>query len=246
LKRPAPSAGRRAVSHGVVIEQNNATGNISYWEESLNHSAADRQGISLADYVHAIYGFLRQAKCRDVLMIGCGGGTLATMLRRARVKVVIVDNEARSFDIARRYFHLADDMECHVDDGQAFLRRDPRRYDAIVLDAYGDGGLPAHLVTRRFFELVRARLRPRNSLFLINLLVADDEDRAADRIAWRLSRVWRRVRLLDSDGWEDRNAVAMAGKVSKLKCPRLLLRPKSGARKLAGQLRLLSFRELRG
>ena len=58
-----------------VIEQNNATGGVSYWQRNDNQSVADKNGISLADYIHAMYGFLRQAKAQRVLMIGCGGGT---------------------------------------------------------------------------------------------------------------------------------------------------------------------------
>ena len=72
--------------HGFVIEYNNSTGNVSFWEKDDNHSVADKNGVSTADYIHAMYGFLRQAKSKHVLMIGCGGGTLATMLRRVGVK----------------------------------------------------------------------------------------------------------------------------------------------------------------
>jgi hypothetical protein len=57
-----------------VIEQVNASGAVTYWRDSNNQSSCDAQGISLADYIHAMFGFLRQAGSRDVLMIGCGGG----------------------------------------------------------------------------------------------------------------------------------------------------------------------------
>jgi len=235
----------RRVSSGFVVEQNNATGGVSFWEKHLNHSAADRNGVSLASYVHAIYGLIRQAKCREILMIGCGGGTLATMLHRQGVKVVIVDTDLRSFDIARRYFHMPEDIACHVGDGRAFLCCQTRRYDAIVLDAYAGGKIPRHLKTARFFALVKSRLRVRNSLFLVNLLVKDDDDHVPDRFAWRLSAVWRKVRLLDAEGLDDRNAVAMAGSVQELVRPRLTLRPQVGAGKLTGELGDLDFRALR-
>ncbi|HXC53704.1 MAG TPA: fused MFS/spermidine synthase [Rhizomicrobium sp.] len=229
----------------AAIEQKNATGAVVYWEKGANQSEADAGGVSLADYIHAMFGFLVQAGARDVLMIGCGGGTLATMLRRAGVAVTIADIDARSFAIARAYFALPDDVACHVADGAAFLRRTRRRFDAIVLDAFDGGLIPQQLLTPAFFALAKARLRRRGGLFLVNLIVADDRDRTPDRVARLLGRIWAHARLLDSDGWLDRNAVAAAGAVAALRRPRLLMPPRRGAKKLAASLATLKFRRLR-
>jgi spermidine synthase len=233
----------------MVVEVNNATGAVSFWQKDDNHSIADARGISTVDYIHAMYGFLRQAGSRHVLMIGCGGGTLANMLRRVGVQVTIVDIDRRSFEIASTYFRLPDDVECHVADGAAFLRRDARRYDAIVLDAYCDGEIPNHMRRRRFFNLLKSRMRARNALLLVNLMVANDDDRGPDRLARLMRRTWPNVRLLDAMGRneiEGRNGVALAGAVRKLKRPRLLLRPQRGAKTLARELRELDFRPVRG
>lgn len=227
-----------------VIEQNNATGGVSYWQAADNQSLADRNGVSLADYIHALYGFLRQAKAKNVLMIGGGGGTLATMLARMGVAVTVLDIDPLSFEIARRYFQMPATVECHVADGQKFLKADPRRYDAIVLDAFSDEIIPRHFLKDAFFKLVKSRLK-RGGLFLINIVVADDEDMTADRICWRLHETFRSVRLLDTDGWENRNAIALAGAVGKLKRPRLLMPPLNGAKDLAAELKILDFRPLR-
>ena len=228
-----------------VIVQDNATGGISYWQDRANQSEADADGVSLADYIHAMFFFLRQAKSRDVLMIGCGGGTLATMLRRVGVAVTIVDIDAAAFDVARRYFHLPDDVETHVADGAAFLRHHTHRYDAIVLDAYNADAIPKQFLATKFFALAKSRLKPRGSLFLLNFLVADDGDRSPDNAARLMMKTWRGVRLLDSDGWIDRNAVIAAGAVAKLKRPTLLMPPRRGAKKFAAGLRTMKFRKLR-
>ncbi len=232
--------------HSFVVEQNNATGCISFWEKTDNHSVADRHGVSTVDYIHAMYGFLRQAKSREVLMIGCGGGTLATMLRRVGVAVTIVDIDGRNFDIAHHYFHMPDDVDCHIADGEAFLRRDSRAYDAIVLDAYSDNDMPRHFQKQRFFNLLKAHLRSRNGLVLVNLMAAHDEDHDPDRIARLMQRTWSQVRLLDAEGYEGRNVVAVAGAVRALKRPRLMMRPQRGAKSLANELRRLEFRPIRG
>jgi spermidine synthase len=227
-----------------VIEQNNRTGGVSYWQAADNQSLADRRGVSLADYIHALYSFLRQAKSRNVLMIGGGGGTLATMLRRAGVTATIVDIDPMCFEIARCYFQMPGTVECHVGDGAAFLRRSQRRFDAIVLDAFADEIIPPHFLKTKFFALVKAHLTARG-IFLVNIVVAGDDDRTPDRIAQQMGRTWRDVRLLDSDGWENRNAIALAGAVKKFRRPRLLMRPQIRARQIAAELRVLDFRPLR-
>ena len=228
-----------------VIEQVNASGAVTYWRDSNNQSSCDAQGISLADYIHAIFGFLRQARCRDVLMIGCGGGTLATMLHRAGVRVVMVDIDPLSFKVARDYFHMSSGIECHTADGAAFLRRHAERYDAIVVDAFADGIIPKQLLTRAFFASAKRRLRPRHSLLLLNVIVASDDDRMPDRIARAMKSAWRNVRILDSDGWLDRNAIVVAGAVGRLRRPRLVMPPMRGAGKIAKGLGELTFRAIR-
>jgi spermidine synthase len=229
----------------LVIEQSNATGRVSYWDNVTNHSEADRNGVSMADYIHAMFGFLRQMKARRVLMIGCGGGNLATMLHAKGVAVTIVDISAVSFEIARNYFHLPHDIECHVADGAAFLRRTRARYDAIVLDAYDDEAIPKQFLRKSFFDLAKSRMAARNAIFLMNIIVANDADRTPDRIVRLMRKTWRDARLHDADGWDDRNAVAVAGAVRKLKPPRLLMPPARGAKKIAKNLRELDFRALR-
>ncbi|HEY0301316.1 MAG TPA: fused MFS/spermidine synthase, partial [Rhizomicrobium sp.] len=235
----------KVTHHPIAIEQNNATGRVAYLQTGLSQSVADARGVSLAEYIHAMYFYLRRAKAREVLMIGCGGGTLATMLHRAGARVSVVDIDPAAIEIARRYFHLPDAVRCHIGDGRAFLRRDPRRYDAIVLDAYAGGALPRQFAAKGFFDSVKAHLKPRKGLFLVNLLTADDADRRADRIAKLMGRTWPQVRLLDAPGWDDRNTVALAGAVKALPRPRLLLKPQRCARQIAAGLKTLDFREPR-
>lgn len=229
----------------AVIEQDNATGRISYWQGCDNQSLADRNGISLADYIHAMYGFIRQSKARHVLLIGCGGGTLATMLRRARVKVTMVDNDPTSFAIARTYFALSDAIDCHVADGVRFLKDKATRYDAIVLDAYSGGGIPKPFLKPAFFALARSRLK-RGGILLVNITAKNDADRLPDRIARTMQTAFGdTVKLHDADGYFDRNVVAVAGDTRALRPPRLMLKPERRARAIAKNLRELDFRPLR-
>src|SRR5689334_17284886 len=108
---------RRSPAPGHVIVQDNRSGKVSYWQKEYHQSAADQRGVSTADYIHAMFFFLRQVKAKDVLMIGCGGGTLATMLTAKGVAVTVVDLHKLSFDIAKDYFALPGAVDCHVADG---------------------------------------------------------------------------------------------------------------------------------
>jgi cyclopropane fatty-acyl-phospholipid synthase-like methyltransferase len=230
---------------GHYIIQDSRTGKVSYWQKEYHQSAADRHGVSTADYIHAMYFFLMQAGTRDVLMIGCGGGTLATMLHRSGVKVTVVDLHKFSFDIARKYFQLPDTVECHVADGIAYMKQHRRKHDALILDAFGEGGMPAKFMQPEFFKLAKSRLKPRDSLFLMNVIVADDDDRTPDILVGAMRGQWGRVRLLDTDGWVDRNAVIAAGAVTNLKKPKVLMPPVPGGQKLARQLDILDWRPVR-
>ena len=174
-------------------------------------------------------------------MIGGAGGTLATMLSRRGIRVTLVDINPAAFDIARLYFHMPNAVKCHAGDGAGFLRKHRTRYDAIVLDAFSEEKVPRHFLKTKFFRLVKTRLS-RGGIFLVNITVLDDEDPVPDGLCHALKTVWRQVRLLDSDGFENRNAVAMAGGVKDLKRPRLLIKPVTGARTLARELSQLAFR----
>ncbi len=230
---------------GHYIIQDSRTGKVSYWQKEYHQSAADAHGVSTADYIHAMYFFLMQAGARDVMMIGCGGGTLATMLVRSNVQVTVVDLHKFSFDIARKYFHLPDAVTCHVADGVEYLKTHRARHDALVLDAFGEGGMPEAFMQPGFFKLAKTRLKPKNSLFLMNVIVADDDDDTPDDLVRALRRQWGRVRLLDTDGWTDRNAVIAAGAVTNLKRPKVLMAPRPGGGKLAKELDILDWRAIR-
>lgn len=59
-------------------------------------------------------------------------------------------------------------------DARRTLAEDVRQYDVVIGDAFTDIAVPAHLVTREFFQLVSDRLSPRG-VFAMNIL--DNTDR---------------------------------------------------------------------
>jgi len=227
-----------------TVQRDRAAGRVTFFQDGAHQSVADENGISLADYIHAMFDFVFQSGARDVLMIGCGGGTLATMLDRIGVRITVVDIDPRASRIARKHFHFPAHIETHTADGARFLKSDPAKYNAIVLDAFIGHTIPAQFLRTHFLKSVKVHLK-RGGIFLLNSAVADDNDRTPDDIARKLKKIWRQVRILDSDGWVDRNAVICAGVVRDLAPPLLRLQPARGLRKLERHIAALEFRKLR-
>jgi spermidine synthase len=217
------------------------TGAVSYWQGDYYQSRADKNGVSLLNYIHALFGLIRQKKSQTVLMIGCAGGSLATMLTRAGCDVVAVDLNPQSFVLARRHFFLPDKVECRVADGFKFLRSTRRKFDAVVLDAFRGGRVASELLAEDFFAQAKKRLRKGGVVFA-NMHLRNDGDTAADRVADRMAASFSDVRILDRPGKKHRNAIVMGGSVRGLKRPSLLMRPTIESAKLERTLASMQFR----
>jgi len=89
--------------------------------------------------------------------------------------------------VAREYFGLEPEEAdiYHVDARQYLLRTD-KKYDLIVLDAFGSGSIPFHLVTTEAFALVKAHLKPGGRL-AINM----------ESVGWRSKLAQAFTRTLD-------------------------------------------------
>ncbi len=234
-------AERKSRFGAITIFKTKKTGSLVYAQGDSFQSEADANGVSLVAYIHAMFGLVRQADSKTVLMIGCGGGTLATMLSAVQCTPTVVDIDPHAFLLARRYFRFPADIDCRVADGCEFLLSEGGTYDAVVLDAYMAGSIPAHLTSSAFFSLVRPRLKPSGCVF-VNVHVENDLDDASDRMADEMAKVWPDVRILDHEGSTHRNAIVMAGGVLDLHKPTLQMRPAIDADEIAVELEAMRFR----
>lgn len=226
----------------IEILKCRATGSRVYLQAGCYQTETDESGVSVVPYIHAIFGFLVQANARNVLMIGCGGGSLGTMLAKAGIGVMIVDDNPAAFAIARDYFGLPKTIDCRVADGEEFLLRTGDRYEAIVMDAFKGDRIPHHLRTSSFFRLARSRLDRSRGCLLANVHVQHDLDMAPDQYAGIARNVWNEVRLLDTRGAVNRNALVLAGDVKNLRKPKLLVPPLTGGEDIALHLDRMNFR----
>jgi spermidine synthase len=107
-------------------------------------------------------GMLLTPQQERVLMIGLGGGTFTTLLRRHYPTLWIdaVEIDPVVVEAAKGFFAVQEDsrFRIHIEDGAAFIERTQHSYDLIVLDAYTGDGIPEHLVTPKLFNAVKAKL----------------------------------------------------------------------------------------
>jgi len=241
---PPLAHGKSRFGPPINIEEEMKTGAIAYSQGDYYQSRADRNGVSLLNYIHAIFGLLRQKQAETVLMIGCAGGSLATMLTRAGVQVVAVDVNPQAFLLARRYFGLPETVACRVADGADYLFATRKKFDAVVFDAFRGGHIASDLLSEHVFAQAFKRLRAKGAIF-VNVHVASDTDDSAGRIAAALYASSPDVRILDRPGKKYRNAIVMAGAVKGLKKPALLMEPAIEAKKLAAKLDAMQFRRFK-
>jgi spermidine synthase len=175
-----------------------------YFEEGVRQSQATPDGESVFTYVKLMDELLYRST--NILVLGCGGGNLATRLARLGKRLTIVDNNPISFVIAHKFFGLPDDLPCMVSDFRKFIYQDDALYDGIAIDVGGPGFRFNEEFDIETCEAIRTRLAPGGRI-VMNVLVTNDIDPAPDRIAARLAGDSLRVWIVDEQGIEDRNAI---------------------------------------
>jgi spermidine synthase len=175
-----------------------------YFEQGVRQSQATPDGESVFTYVKLMNELLHRSN--DILVLGCGGGNLATGLARLGKNLTIVDNNPISFVIAHTFFGLPDDLTCMVSDFRRFVHDDDARYDGIAIDVGGPGFQFNDGFDVETCDAIRARLAPGGRI-VMNVTVKNDIDPSPDRIAARLAGDDMQVWIVDEQGIEDRNAI---------------------------------------
>jgi spermidine synthase len=197
--------GRYQGRNGAIeIVECSADGTRIYFEEGIRQSQATPDGVSVFSYVKLMDELLHRAT--NILVLGCGGGNLATRLARLGKRLTIVDNNPLSFVIAQRYFGLPDGLPLMVSDFRKFIFDDDQLYDAIAIDVGGPDFCFDAQFDLETCEAIRARLAPGGRI-VMNVLVANDIDQVPDRIAARLAGDRLRAWIIDEPAVQDRNAI---------------------------------------
>ncbi len=109
----------------------------------------------------------------NALFIGLGAGSMPKYFNKyfpdAAIDMVEVDPEM--LHVAQKFFYFKENekMKIHIFDGRVFIKKFPRKYDMIFLDAFRNGAIPFHLTTVEFLEELKKRLNP-GGLVVSNIL----------------------------------------------------------------------------
>jgi spermidine synthase len=121
-----------------------------------------RTRFAYTDYLEL--GLAYNPNAKNVLVIGLGGASALKRVWRdfGDVRLTVVELDPAVVETAYTWFALPRDprIDVEVDDGRRYLQRHDDRYDVILLDAFYADGVPFHLTTLEFVELLRERLTP--------------------------------------------------------------------------------------
>lgn len=187
---------RSAPSTNVLLNEESAYGQIKIMDfggkryllvngtsqsiATLPASGGAQRMESDSPYIHSLEAaaLLRPA-ARRALAIGLGAGLLPGAFESVYGIVAdAVDIDPAIISAARRYFNFSPAGEVFAEDGRSFIERAGRRYDIIVLDAFGAESPPFHLFTQEAFTAISRALSP-GGVLTINLvsLVAPPHDK---------------------------------------------------------------------
>jgi len=124
-----------------------------------------------------------QPRMESALFIGAGAFGMPEALSREfpQAKVDVAEIDPQVIEVGRKFFKLADHprVTAHAGDARRFLNEQTgQKWDLIFGDAYaGVRSIPAHLVTKEFFQLVADHLTPEGT-FVMNAITAVQGPRA--------------------------------------------------------------------
>jgi len=151
---------------------------------------------------------------RNVLVVGLGGGTIPSFVRRhfPEARIDAVDIDPGVVEVARSHFGFREDanMRAYVEDGRRFIERTGRRYDVIFLDAFGADSVPYSLATREFLVSVRRALAPGGAV--IGNIWGRDYNPLYDSMLRTYLAVYDEVSVVDVHGSGNRILVALPWK----------------------------------
>jgi spermidine synthase len=106
-----------------------------------------------------------------IAILGDAAGTIARAYGHffPHTRVDAVELDGTLTEIGRRYFHLSGPrLHTYTADARPWLENSHAHYDSIFLDAYRQPYIPFYLLTREFFALARAHLKP-GGTFIVNV-----------------------------------------------------------------------------
>lgn len=193
-------AHREGLFGPIRILERESDGARLYCVRDSVQTMAQPDGVSVFGYVHAAKLLLKSA--RNALLIGGGGGSLATMLARQGCDVTVIDVDPAAEELARTYFDLDERVHWLTTEPFSFIETCSARFDAVVVDACNADGLVAPFDDPDVLVSVLKRACPEGSLVL-NLVPDEGVPPWGGSLAGMIASRGLNVTLYrPEDGWE--------------------------------------------
>jgi len=149
----------------------------------------------------------------DVLILGMGSGTYASLCRKyfpdADISGAEIDGQI--IELAGEHFGLPDDVPVAEYDGRAYLSVNKRKYDVIMVDAYQDITIPFQMSTVEFFTMVKSHLKE-NGVMVVNLnMHSGDEGSINEYLSDTIASVFENVRTANVKASSNKVLFASSG-----------------------------------
>jgi len=154
---------------------------------------------------------------KEVLFVGLGAGSMPIYFHKyypnANVDIVEIDQDIVS--VAEKYFSFNQNskMRVFVDDGRIFIKRTPKKYDMIFLDAYQNDYIPFHLTTLEFLQEVKSKLN--GDGVVISNILSEYRNKFFDSMVVTYRKVFPHVYIFK--GQMSKNFIFVATMSSKIK-----------------------------
>jgi spermidine synthase len=160
--------------HRLAVVQDGSTRALRFGSSYQSAMDVNRPFETTYSYTDLFsLAMLYRPSISSMLFLGLGGGSSPKRMWRdfPELQVDVVELDPVVVDVARRYFAVPDDPRLRIEneDGRLFLAKTDRTWDAIVIDVFYEDGIPFHMATREFLELVRERLAP-GGVVLMNVI----------------------------------------------------------------------------
>jgi predicted membrane-bound spermidine synthase len=148
-----------------------------------------------------------------MLLIGLGGGSLVRRYRTDGWEVDAVEIDPGVIMTAREFFRLDEWGATVVEmDGRRYLSSTGRRYDVILIDAFGSSAIPFHLITEEAFGVAKSVLKP-GGVLAMNVICVGWKDPIVGSVAATMRTRFADVLALPMAEPPDRlgNLILLAG-----------------------------------